>query len=560
MSRLHIDNLVKEEERKQVYLLPARVVKTFGKTENTENLLQKKKYYQINISDRDTAELINRGQTEKAGVLLDMGREIHGGVRILCSSTDCGYCDTLIRFGESASEAVTPVGEKGSGNDHAAREFTVPIPAMSDQIWGETGFRFVYIEPQDPDAVLSLKCVLGVFTYRDLDYKGSFRCSDETVNRIFDVSAYTCHLCLQNYLWDGIKRDRLVWLGDSHPEMLTIQPLFGRLPVFEESIDEARDSYPLPQWINGMPSYSLWWMIILHDQFVYTGDNAYLTANADYLTGITKQVVSLVSEDGDLLFPSFFIDWPNHDTPAEKNGVKALCVIALKKAAALLGILGEEALQNEAENAAGRLLTAGADCSGSKSTQAMAYLAGFDGDEVTAERLSEGGAKGVSTFFSYYILTSLFRSGKPEEALRILKDYYGGMLAMGATTFWEDFNIEWAQGSCPVDRLPEKGERDIHADFGAFCYTHLRHSLCHGWSSGPVAFLLHNVLGIRVDNLTGRTEVTVAPELAGLDFAEGSYALPDGGVLTVRAEKNGEKTEVTFTAPQNVTVTVLTKE
>ena len=553
MSRLHLPNIAETEERKCVYLLPVKVAAVFGDVKNAEALLRPQKYYQINISDYDTAELSCGEDGREAGILLDMGREIQGGVRVLCSSTD-NYTDVLIRFGESVGEALTPLGEKNTTNDHAIREFSVPFASMSDQTWGQTGYRFVYIGLQKPGTELSLKSVLGAFMYRDLDYRGSFRCSDELLNRIFDVSAYTCHLCLQNYLWDGIKRDRLVWIGDSHPEMLTTQAVFGRLQVFEDSIDEARDAYPLPQWINGMPSYSLWWMIILHDQYVYTGDRDYLTANREYLTGITKQVTACVDMDGELDLPSYFIDWPNHNTPAEKNGVKALCAIALEKAAALLTLLGDTEDAGNADAAAKRLRAAGADCSGSKSTEAMAWLAGFDSDEKTAAILLDGGAKGCSTFFSYYILSALFGTGRKQEALDILKTYYGGMLDMGATTFWEDFNVDWMENSTPIDRIPEDGKNDIHGDFGAFCYVKYRHSLCHGWSSGPAPFLLHSVLGISVDNTGEKTKVTVAPQLCGLSFAEGTYPLPDGGEIKVRAENIGGKLSVTCDAPENVTV------
>jgi hypothetical protein len=31
---------------------------------------------------------------------------------------------------------------------------------------------------------------------------------------------------MQEYLWDGIKRDRLVWIGDMYPEVSTIHAVF----------------------------------------------------------------------------------------------------------------------------------------------------------------------------------------------------------------------------------------------------------------------------------------------------------------------------------------------
>ena len=36
-----------------------------------------------------------------------------------------------------------------------------------------------------------------------------------------------------------------------------------------------------------------------------------------------------------------------------------------------------------------------------------------------------------------------------------------------------------------------------NGDFGKFCYTQLRHSLCPGWASGPTSFLSRHVLGIK---------------------------------------------------------------
>jgi hypothetical protein len=63
------------------------------------------------------------------------------------------------------------------------------------------------------------------------------------------------------------------------------------------------------------------------------------------------------------------------------------------------------------------------------------------------------------------------------------------MLDVGATSFWEDFDIEWTRGSSRIDEPPREGEKDIHGDYGAFCYVGFRHSLCHGWSAGVIGFM-----------------------------------------------------------------------
>ena len=63
------------------------------------------------------------------------------------------------------------------------------------------------------------------------------------------------------------------------------------------------------------------------------------------------------------------------------------------------------------------------------------------------------------------------------------------MLEKGATTFWEDFDMEWVENTSSIDEFPQEGKKDIHGDFGAHCYEGFRHSLCHGWSAGVIQFI-----------------------------------------------------------------------
>ena len=72
------------------------------------------------------------------------------------------------------------------------------------------------------------------------EFDGSFRCSDERINEIFDVAAYTFRLCIHNdMIWDGVKRDRLVWIGDLHPEQMTADCLYENTDFIRNSISFA---------------------------------------------------------------------------------------------------------------------------------------------------------------------------------------------------------------------------------------------------------------------------------------------------------------------------------
>ena len=47
--------------------------------------------------------------------------------------------------------------------------------------------------------------------------------------------------------------------------------------------------------------------------------------------------------------------------------------------------------------------------------------------------------------------------------------YWGAMIDLGATSFWEDFDINWIPNAAPIDELVPEGKKDIHGDCGAYC-------------------------------------------------------------------------------------------
>ena len=105
--------------------------------------------------------------------------------------------------------------------------------------------------------------------------------------------------------------------------------------------------------------------------------------------------------------------------------------------------------------------------------------------------------------------------------------------------------------------MPVAGKKDIHGDYGEFCYPGFRHSLCHGWSCGPAQWCINNILGIRPLD-SGCRRVEVRPFLGDLEWAKGAMALPDGRKVEVRASRAPDgKTSVKVTAPPDVEVVEL---
>ncbi len=534
------------DPRTRFYVRPRRVVRTVGNVVGAQELL-KDRIGQISFDTASCCVLKNGSDGERASVLVDLGREIHGSVRLLVVGTNPVRAKVNIRFGESVTEAITPTPEKGSTNDHANRDVTIELPNWSGMETNESGFRFVNIELVDANAEVKLKALEGVLIVRDIEYVGSFECSDARVNEIFNTAAYTAHLNMQEYMWDGIKRDRLVWIGDMHPEVMTICSVFGDNEVVPRSLDSVRDITPLGSWMNNASSYSIWWLMCHYDYYMQNGKLPYLEEQHEYLVGLMELLASLVDEEGSEQLPHWrFLDWPSHeDKDALHAGLQGLLALGLTYGAKLLTVLGEAELAAKCV-ATVELMKKHVPTTEWKQASALLALSGVaDAGEINEKVLLPGRGFGYSTFYSYYILSAKAKAGDTARALEDMKQYYGGMLDLGATTFWEDFDLKWTldeNGNYDANRIDEivpDGGKDIHADFGKNCYVGLRHSFCHGWSSGPTTFLMRHVLGVKVLE-PGSKRLEVKPSLCGLEYVKGTYPTPYGAVA-IYADKDGVK-------------------
>jgi len=546
-----------QDERARLNLLPVRIVRTWGIISNAEWLLEDHPM-QVLMGKRGACRLENGAEGEKAALLLDFGRELHGNLRLTVSNVESAShrVRVLIRFGESAMEALTPVGQMNATNDHAVRDHVYDIGMLSTTETNESGFRFALIELEDRDAAIDIQALHMTFIYRDIPYLGSFECSDPLLEEIWKTAAYTVHLNMQSYLWDGIKRDRLAWQGDMHTEIMAIENAFGSNPVVPKSLDFLRDGTPKDEWINGYSSYTLWWIVIQAEWYRYTGDLDYLRQQMDFLMAQLELAMAHVDENGVERFPEFrFLDWKNlENKPATHAGLQALLMMALKDGMYLLNALGETELFRKCSALIERMKAYVPDCGGSKQAAALLSLSGLgDAKALNAGVIAPGGASGWSTFMGYYLLAAKAQAGDWQGALNDLRAYWGGMLELGATTFWEDFDLDWMENAARIDEITPAGKVDVHGQYGAFCYEHYRHSLCHGWASGPVPFLARHILGITVLE-PGCKRLRIEPHLGDLEYAKGTWPTPLGVVRVSHTRQADGTIRTEYDAPEGIEI------
>ncbi len=539
------------------YLQPVRIVEQSANVVNSQALFDNHAT-QVFIKEPNYLSCVGRGY-----IILDFGKELQGGVRIISSFKE-GQKTLLgmrIRFGESVDEACAELGEKNANCDHSVRDFTIGLPDLSDQEWGQTGFRFVRVDFLTEDKEYRLVNIYAASVYRELPYLGSFECDDGLVNQIYDTARYTIHLNMQTELWDGVKRDRLVWIGDMQPEVLAITDIFGADDCVERALRASVEKNPLPAWFGNIPTYSFWYIQIVYDYFLKVNNREFVLSSMPYIQGVLRQLDQCVLADGRIDYKQinvdarngFFLDWPTNGTKDAEEGNRFMFVYTLRNLIKLYALLGMEE-DPLCRSLIDRLILHRDEGVEAKQIVALGYLSGMLSAECAAPKLAAGGAKGLSTFMSYFILKALLESADTDTALDIMKAYYGGMLSRGATSFWEDFDIDWLQGSGRIDERTPQDLKSLHGDHGAFCYVGFRHSLCHGWSCGPVQFLMEEVLGIHVEE-AGCRRIVIRPNMGSLRYCKGTFPTPFG-VMTVSHQRVDGRIVSTVDAPQGVSVEI----
>ena len=249
------------------------------------------------------------------------------------------------------------------------------------------------------------------------------------------------------------------------------------------------------------------------------------------------------------------MDWPTRSLEdAVESGVQAHMIQVFEAGAELCGILGETEAKEKSLKVANQLHRYDFERINRKSAVAFMVLAGVrDAGKANREVFSVKPLHDVSTFNGYYVLEARAKAGDYQGCIDLVRNYWGMMIELGATTFWENFDITWVENSAPIDELVPAGKKCIHADYGDWCYVGLRHSLCHGWGAGPTAWLSEHVLGFR-PLAPGCTKLLVDPHLGDLRRAAGTFPTPHGVVHVshTRAPEGSVQTETD--APRGIEI------
>ena len=147
----------------------------------------------------------------------------------------------------------------------------------------------------------------------------------------------------------------------------------------------------------------------------------------------------------------------------------------------------------------------------------------------------------TTPYMRFYELEALCRAGLQADVLHEIRDYWGGMLREGATTFWEKYNPEFSVG---LDPLPAGASpRAPHLTMYGRPYGK---SLCHAWGASPVYLLGRYYLGVE-PTAPGYSAWIAKPVLADLEWMRGDVPTPFGPI-----HLDVDRHHVTITTPPGI--------
>lgn len=468
------------------------------------------------------------------GILFDFGKELFGFLYIDGAEKEEKI---HVSYGESREEALDV--------DWAiVRE---DVTGSKSYKLRQRGFRYIYITgAKKVDVYAELE-------YLPLEYKGSFECNEKTVNDIWDMCAYTLKLNAREVYTEAVKRDRWLWGGDAYQEFKFNKYLFFDKEIVRRSLIGLRGKEPFDEHINTITDYSLFWVIALWEYYQAYADIDFVKYIYPYAESLmnfcfdrTDEKGFIVGKNGDWIF----IDWSDIDKTGAVCAEQMLYIEALRTMGRLASVLGVDG--KKYNNMADDLLNntnkyfwnedkgAYIDSfeSGKNNVTRHANIFAVMYDIASAEQkskiinnvlLNDNITKITTPYFEGYELDAMGKIGNMDYIYDTIVSYWKGMLDLGATTVWEEYN----QNVSGVEHYAMYGDK-----YGK--------SLCHAWGASPIYLLGKYYIGVE-ETSPGFDTFTVKPYLGKFEYIKGTVPVKGGEVrvflsndlLSVTATKEG---------------------
>ena len=466
-------------------------------------------------------EKVNYQEVEELedGLLFDFGKEMFARTKF----TNLQKTDIRIQFGESKEEAL---------DDRWSVIHFDEKPADGTIEYMPYAFRYIYIN--DKNAKLEAE-----YEYLPLEYRGEFRCDEEIVNKVWDIAAYTFHLNSREFFLDGIKRDRWVWSADAYQSLFVNRYLFFDQEIEKRTLIALGGKSPFKVHINTIMDYSFFWIISLYEYYVTYGDKKFLEQIIPQMDEMMQFCLNRTDEDGFMREKPgdwIFIDWAPMDKTGALCGEQILYAKAMECYSHICQLLGrtDKGCAGKAEALQKKIFEKFYDMekqvfidsyeSGKRNVtrqnNILAYLFLPCSEEQKKNIyknvvLNDEVLQITTPYFKFYENQVHCKEGNGKLLEESIRNYYGSMLATGATSLYEEYDPKM------------KGAEH----YGMYGHP-FEKSLCHAWSASPIYLLGNYRLGVQNTGVA-YDSFEVRPNLGDLKEVSGKVPVP-GGCVSVK--------------------------
>ncbi len=446
-----------------------------------------------------------------------------------------------------AGKWIVPAPVNARNTEQVAAKGTHPPAALTPEAWLPVmPFRWVEIENRPGELKPGDIVRRGAFASDWNDDASSFECSDQTLNRIWELCRYSIKATTFAGVYVDGDRERIPYEADAYLNQLSHYATDDDVQMARVSFDWLIENGTWPtEWAPHM-------VFMAHAEWMYSGDKEWLQHRYESLKA--KTLLHRSGEDG--LVRSSEMDRKRHDIvdwpKKERDGyvfteintvVNAFHIEALKQMAEMARAIGKN---TDADAFGARVKLARASFQKTLfDKEAGIYRDGVGTDHSSVHANFFPLAFGLvpadkrpgvlawlrkkkmqcSVYAAQYFMEALFEHGLGEKALRlILADgdrSWKHMLNSGTTISWEAWDLKY------------KPNQDWN----------------HAWGAVPANLLPRYVLGAE-PAAPGWTTARIHPCPGGLKHARGKVPTPRGPIMI--DWKNDLTFTLTLTLPDDV--------
>jgi alpha-L-rhamnosidase len=426
----------------------------------------------------------------------------------------------------------------------------------------------VTVAVRNASSPVEIQEVSADFLSQPVEYGGSFSCSDEELNRLYESGRWSTQICMISHHLDSPQHQEPISdYGDYLIADLVNYYTMGNNPwLARQDLRKWAWVMEAAKYRTFHTSYIFYWLQSLLNYYDHTGDRSMIDELAPNVHAVIDQFASYIGKNGIISeAPNYmFMDWVT--IPDAKDGKKAfgahhppavigqgymtaLFYRGLEDAIRICKLQGDTERSNKYDAMRKKLAAAyqtelwnasrGQYRDGKPfvtSVKPSAWLpADVDMESFSAQN---------NSFSVLYGLTP--RERRPDVMDRVVEDK---LMFPRVTPYFMHFVFDAFAAAGRFDQYAVAGLKSYKICPGTQTVREMgpdRGDYSHGWIATPAYQMPSKILGVQPAS-PGFKEILIKPHLCGLSWAKGTVPTPHGPVsVSWTSEKGGVRLEVTL--------------